>query len=116
MTIRRGRVNRVRAGGFIGLTGDVTAGPGGGMQPAIIPAGTVTPEQFEFLPIAIGGLYLSTVPTDPSVLLGFGTWALYAQGRVLVGINPGEPEFDTAGEIGGEKLHVLTCAELPSPC
>jgi hypothetical protein len=61
----------------------------------------------------VGSLFLSTVSTDPALLLGYGTWVLYAAGRVLVGIDPAQTEFDVAGEIGGEKTHLLTCAETP---
>jgi hypothetical protein len=32
----------------------------------------------------IGGMFLSIVDTDPSVLFGFGTWALFAKGRLLM--------------------------------
>lgn len=32
-----------------------------------------------------------------------GTWVPIGAGRVLVGINPNDPDFDTAGETGGAK-------------
>jgi microcystin-dependent protein len=35
------------------------------------------------------------------------------QGRVVVGLDGAQTEFDTLGETGGEKTHVLTMAELP---
>jgi len=34
------------------------------------------------------------------------------QGRVGVGVNPSDAEFNTLGEAGGEKTHLLTEAEL----
>ena len=61
----------------------------------------------------VGAVYISTVATNPSSLLGFGSWELYAKGRVLVGIDTSQPEFDTLGETGGENLHTLTCPEVP---
>jgi hypothetical protein len=61
----------------------------------------------------VGSIFLAVVPTDPAVLLGYGVWAQFAQGRVLVGIDAGQVEFDTVLEIGGEKTHLLTCAETP---
>ena len=37
-----------------------------------------------------------------------------ARGRTIVGLNPADSSFDTQGEIGGEKTHTLTIAEMPS--
>jgi microcystin-dependent protein len=36
------------------------------------------------------------------------------KGRVPVGRDAGQTEFDALGETGGEKTHVLTIAEMPS--
>ncbi len=36
------------------------------------------------------------------------------KGRVLVGRDPGQAEFDTIGETGGTKTHTLTIAEMPA--
>jgi len=36
------------------------------------------------------------------------------KGRVVVGYNSAETEFDALGETGGEKTHTLTVAEMPS--
>ena len=60
----------------------------------------------------VGALYLSTVSTNPGTLLGFGTWEAFAAGRVLVGIDGTQTEFDVAEETGGAKTHALTEAEL----
>ena len=62
----------------------------------------------------VGSLFLSAVATDPATLLGYGTWQAYAAGRVLVGLDAGQTEFDTLGETGGAKTHTLTTAEMPS--
>lgn len=35
-------------------------------------------------------------------------------GRVPVGIDPGQPEFDVLGKTGGNKTHTLTTAQLPA--
>lgn len=51
----------------------------------------------------VGGVFVSTVATDPSQLLGYGVWAAYAQGQVLVGVLPGDPSFGAPGATGGTK-------------
>jgi hypothetical protein len=45
------------------------------------------------------------VPEDPSVFLGYGTWAQIGVGRVLVGVNSGDPDFSAASVTGGAKDH-----------
>jgi hypothetical protein len=66
MTIRRGRVNRVRAiGGISNLTGDVVGGPGSGTVVVTIPANTVQFAQMQDI--------------DASTLIGRGS--LYGFGE-----------------------------------
>ena len=55
------------------------------------------------------------VSTNPASLLGFGTWAAHGAGRVTVAIDTGQTEFDTLGEVGGTKTHLLTSAESGIP-
>lgn len=67
----------------------------------------------------VGSLYFSVSDTNPATTLGFGTWAAYAAGRVLVGVGEGTDEnaeaVDFAAEdTGGEYNHTLTEAELAS--
>lgn len=63
----------------------------------------------------VGSIYVNaTSSTNPATLLGFGTWTAYAAGRVLVGLDSGQTEFDTAEETGGAKTHTLTSSEMPS--
>ena len=50
----------------------------------------------------VGSIYSNAaVATNPATLLGFGTWAAYAAGRVVVGLDSGNAAFDTLGETGG---------------
>lgn len=52
----------------------------------------------------IGSIYTNaTSATNPSSLLGFGTWTAFGSGRVMVGVDAGQTEFDTLGETGGTK-------------
>src|SRR3990167_8721768 len=51
----------------------------------------------------VGALYVSTAATSPATLFGFGTWAAFAAGRVLVGLDATDPDFDVAEETGGAK-------------
>ena len=63
----------------------------------------------------VGSLYMNaTNATNPGTLLGFGTWTAFGEGRVLIGIDSSDTDFDTAEETGGSKTHTLTEAQLPS--
>jgi microcystin-dependent protein len=62
----------------------------------------------------VGSIFLSAVATNPSVLLGFGTWAAVGAGRVLVGIDAAQTEFDALLKTGGEKTHALVTGEVPA--
>lgn len=62
----------------------------------------------------IGSIYCTTDNTNPATTFGFGTWEVYAAGRVLVGIDSTDADFDTVGETIGAKTHTLTTAEMPA--
>lgn len=72
----------------------------------------------------VGSIYTqATVATNPATLLGFGTWAAFGAGRVMVGLDGGNTLFDTVEETGGDAdvtisgttdSHTLTIAEMPS--
>jgi hypothetical protein len=62
----------------------------------------------------IGSIYLNAkTATNPRTLLGFGTWQRYAKGRVLVGVDENDDDFDTLGYTDGEKKHKLEEWEMP---
>ena len=63
----------------------------------------------------VGSVYINAaVTTNPATLLGFGTWVDIGGGRVLVGQDAGDTDFDTLQETGGAKTHTLTVNEIPS--
>jgi len=52
----------------------------------------------------IGSIYINaTNSSNPSSLLGFGTWEAFGAGRVPVGIDSSQTEFNTIGKTGGAK-------------
>ena len=51
----------------------------------------------------VGAIYSATVSTNPSTLLGFGTWTAFGAGRVLIGAGTGGGATYTAGSTGGSK-------------
>ena len=67
----------------------------------------------------VGSIYFNmAVSTNPGTLLGFGTWAAYAEGRVLVGFQS-SGTFDALDEsLGAETSttgsHTLTTSEIPA--
>ena len=61
----------------------------------------------------IGSIYMSIKSTNPSSLFG-GTWVAWGAGRVLVGVDTTQTEFNAVEKTGGEKTHTLTIDEMPS--
>jgi hypothetical protein len=56
----------------------------------------------------VGSIYINAnETTNPSTLLGFGTWVAFGSGRVPVGLNAGDPLFDVLEETGGSKDAVV---------
>lgn len=49
---------------------------------------------------------------DHSNYLGF-TWERIASGKMLIGIDSSDTDFNTIGKTGGEKSHILTIDEMP---
>jgi hypothetical protein len=56
----------------------------------------------------VGSVYINaSSSTNPSVLIGFGTWVSFGAGRVLVGFDSTNPLFDTAEETGGSANSIV---------
>jgi|TARA_R110001592_G_scaffold356412_1_gene658227 hypothetical protein len=65
----------------------------------------------------VGSIYTNAgVATNPGTLLGFGTWSAFGSGRVIVGVDSTDTDFDAVRETGGSKTdsHSLSIAELPA--
>jgi hypothetical protein len=62
----------------------------------------------------VGSIFESEDDTDPATLFGFGTWEALGAGQVLVGIDPNDSDFDTAGKTGGAKVKTIALENLPS--
>ncbi len=58
----------------------------------------------------VGSVFLAVVSTSPTTLLGGGTWAAFGAGRVLIGRDASDVDFDTAEETGGAKTVAATGA------
>lgn len=62
----------------------------------------------------VGKIILDTTNVNPATYLGFGTWVLWGSGRVPVGVDTSQAEFNAVEKTGGEKKHTLTVSEMPS--
>tara|TARA_R100001510_G_scaffold44560_1_gene41116 strand:+ start:1661 stop:2401 length:741 start_codon:yes stop_codon:yes gene_type:complete len=63
----------------------------------------------------VGSIYINAaVTTNPATLLGFGTWVAFGTGRMMIGYDASDSDFDALQETGGAKTHTLSTAELPS--
>lgn len=63
----------------------------------------------------VGSIFMSATFSDATQVqnaLG-GTWEAWGAGRVPVGVDTTQTEFNTVGKTGGEKTHTLTIDEMP---
>ena len=61
----------------------------------------------------IGSTYITQTDSNPSEILKFGTWERL-KGKVCVGLDEDDTDFNEIGKTGGEKTHTLTVAEMPN--
>lgn len=61
----------------------------------------------------VGSIYQSTEPTNPATFMG-GVWERFGNGKVLVGVDEADADFNASNKQGGEKTHTLTIDEMPS--
>jgi hypothetical protein len=61
----------------------------------------------------VGAVFIGVTSTSPATLLGCGTWSSIAAGRVLVGLDSGDTDFDTVEETGGAKTTTIGASNLP---
>lgn len=60
----------------------------------------------------VGAVFIAVVSTNPATLLGYGTWSAFGTGRMLVGFDGSQTEFDTVEETGGAKSITQTVAQM----
>lgn len=60
----------------------------------------------------IGSIYINVSGTNPGNLLG-GTWVQWGSGRVPVGVNTNDGNFNTVEKTGGQSEVALTTEEIP---
>lgn len=61
----------------------------------------------------VGSIYMSADSTNPATLFG-GTWVNWGAGRVPVGVDSGDADFNAADKTGGAKTHTLTVGQMPT--
>ena len=65
----------------------------------------------------VGSIFISATHSTAQAVanaLGGGTWEAFGAGRVPVGVDTTQTEFNTVEKTGGEKTHTLTIDEMPS--
>lgn len=62
----------------------------------------------------VGSVFIAVVSTNPTTLLGYGTWSAIAAGKMLIGLDSGDTDFDTVEETGGAKTKTIAQANLPN--
>lgn len=63
----------------------------------------------------IGSVFFSVLSTNPSTLLGLGTWTQIGSGKFIVGQDASDAVFDTAEETGGAKTKNLAHVHSVDP-
>ena len=59
------------------------------------------------LAFPVGSTYTTPNNTNPNTILGFGKWERF-KGKVAIGLDEDDEDFDTIGATGGEKEVALT--------
>jgi hypothetical protein len=66
----------------------------------------------------VGAIFTTVNPYANSAAvvaaIGGTTWVVFAAGKMLIGLDSGDTDFDTVEETGGAKTHTLTTDEIPS--
>jgi microcystin-dependent protein len=62
----------------------------------------------------VGSIYETTSSTSPNTLFAGTTWVRYGDGKVTVGQDSTDTDFDNINDTGGSKTVTLTSAQMPS--
>lgn len=63
---------------------------------------TIAPSQIINIVYPVGSIYMSVNNTNPSTFIG-GTWVAWGSGKVPVGVDTGQTEFNSVEKTGGAK-------------
>jgi hypothetical protein len=77
-----------------------------------VDAGSIVPNLLGAWPI--GSIFFTFSDQNPNTLLGGGTWARVAKGKMIVGVDEADTSFDAVRETGGSKTKTLLEANLPA--
>jgi len=69
----------------------------------LLSAGSATGIMEAVYPVGI--IIELAVATNPATLFGIGTWSAHGTGKVTVGIDSSDTDFDTVDETAGDKTH-----------
>ena len=61
----------------------------------------------------VGSIKMSVENRNPALDIG-GTWTVWGSGRVPVGVNTTDTDFNTVEKTGGSKTNTLTTAQIPA--
>ena len=96
--------------GIVELATDAEATTGTDADRAVTPAALKAAMLALIYPV--GSIFMSTVNISPAASIG-GTWVVWGSGRVPVGVDTGQTEFDAVEKTGGANTHTLTAVEMP---
>lgn len=66
---------------------------------------TILCDLWDTAELPVGAIIAMATDSDPNVVMTYGTWTKIADGRVLVGQDTGDSDFDVLEETGGVKQH-----------
>lgn len=61
----------------------------------------------------VGSIYFSTSESNPEFLFGFGAWISWGAGRIPVGVDATQPQYNNAENTGGSNSVTITKTNLP---
>lgn len=62
----------------------------------------------------VGSIYMSVNNINPGTYLLNTTWVSWSSGRVPVGVNTADTNFNTVEKTGGASTHTLSTAQIPA--
>jgi len=63
-------------------------------------------DEKSYCPFPVNGIYMSMSNANPNTIWAGTTWAAIASGRVLVGVQTTDADFNTVNKSGGSKTHL----------